>query len=172
MIREYVTIHRATTKEVWQTVVGDDNYFMAYAHVAHDCHLENGIILSNAATLGGHTRVGNFVIIGGLVAVHQFVRIGAYAFIGGKTGVDRDVPPFMITAGSRAKLYGLNRKGLSRMNLPKERIDELKRAFVIIWRDNRRLTEGIAQVKREIKPFPELDMLLTFLERSKRGILR
>ena len=110
IIREYVTIHRATTKEQWQTVIGNENYIMAYAHIAHDCHLGKGVIMSNVATLGGHIRIGDYAILGGLVAVHQFVRIGAYAFLGGKSGVDRDVPPFMITAGPRAKLYGVNRK--------------------------------------------------------------
>ena len=172
IIREYVTIHRATTKEEWMTTIGNQNYLMAYAHVAHDCRLGDGIIMSNVATLGGHTRVGDKAVMGGLVAVHQFVRIGAYAFIGGKCGIDRDVPPFMITAGSRAKLYGINRKGLARMNMPKERIDGLKRAFRIIWRDNRTFKAGIKKVREEIASFPELEMLLDFLEGSKRGILR
>jgi len=172
IIREYVTIHRATTKEEWVTTIGSQNYLMAYAHVAHDCRLGDGIIMANVATLGGHTHVGDGAIMGGLVAVHQFVRIGTYAFIGGKCGVDRDVPPFMITAGSRAKLYGINRKGLTRMKVPGERIDGLKRAFQIIWRENRLFKEGIKKVKEEIASFPELEMLLDFLEGSKRGILR
>ena len=172
IIREYVTIHRATTKEQWQTVIGNENYIMAYAHIAHDCHLGKGVIMSNVATLGGHIRIGDYAILGGLVAVHQFVRIGAYAFLGGKSGVDRDVPPFMITAGPRAKLYGVNRKGLARLNMPQERIDKLKRAFVIIWRENRRFSEGIKQVQDEMELFPELEMLLSFFEGSKRGILR
>jgi UDP-N-acetylglucosamine acyltransferase len=172
VIREYATVNRATTKENWETVVGHRNYIMAYAHIAHDCHLGNAIIMSNVATLGGHIRVGDSAILGGLVAIHQFVRIGAYAFLGAKSGVDRDVPPYMMTAGPRAKLYGVNRKGLVRQGFSMEAIDGLKRAFQILWRQNRRFSEGIRQVKEELEPFPELDTLLAFFEGSKRGILR
>jgi UDP-N-acetylglucosamine acyltransferase len=172
LIREYVTIHRATTKQEWVTRVGDENYLMAYSHVAHDCVLGKGVILSNVATLGGHIHVGDHAILGGLAAVHQFVRIGAHAFVGGKSGVDRDVPPFMITAGERAKLYGLNRRGLARHGFPAEAVDGLKKAFQIIWRENRPFPEGIQQARKEIPPSPQLEMLLSFLESSKRGILR
>jgi UDP-N-acetylglucosamine acyltransferase len=124
------------------------------------------------ATLGGHIHIGDYANLGGQAAVHQFVRIGAYAFVGGKSGVDRDVPPFMITAGERAKLYGLNRRGLRRHGLPQETIDGLKKAFQIIWRDNQSIAEGIRQARQEIPSSPELEMLLSFLESSKRGILR
>ncbi|MDY6973739.1 MAG: acyl-ACP--UDP-N-acetylglucosamine O-acyltransferase [Thermodesulfobacteriota bacterium] len=172
IIREYVTINRATTKEEWKTVVGNHNYIMAYAHIAHDCFLGNRVIMSNVATLGGHITIGDHAILGGLVAVHQFVRIGSYAFLGAKSGVDRDVAPFMITAGPRAKLYGINRKGLSRMGFPKETIDGLKKAYRIIWRENKTFDEGISQVRDEIEPFPELQKLLDFFNGSKRGILR
>jgi len=172
IIREYATIHRATTKENWETVVGHENYIMAYAHIAHDCYLGNKIIMSNVATLGGHISVGDHAILGGQVAVHQFVRIGAYAFLGGKSGIDRDVPPFMITAGERAKLYGVNSTGLHRLGFSQETIRGLKKAFRIIWRDNNRFSEGIDQVRQEMEPFPELEMLLNFLDGSKRGVLR
>jgi len=172
IIREYVTINRATTKEQWKTVIGNANYIMAYAHIAHDCIIGNRVIMANVATLGGHITIGDNAVVGGLVAVHQFVRIGTFAFVGGKSGVDRDVPPFMITAGPRARLYGINRKGLARMGFSKEAIDGLKKAYRIIWRDNRRFSEGIEQVKRELKPFPELEILLNFFNGSRRGILR
>ena len=172
LIREYTTIHRATTKENWVTTVGNKNYIMAYAHIAHDCALGNHIIMSNVATLGGHITIGDHSILGGLVAVHQFVRIGAYAFLGGKSGVDRDVPPFMVVAGERAKLYGINRLGLRRLGFSQEAIEDLKKAYRIIWRENRSFGEGIEQVRREIKPFPELEILLDFFDGSKRGILR
>ena len=172
VIREYVTINRATTKEQWKTVIGNNNYIMAYAHIAHDCFLGDGVIMSNVATLGGHISIGDHAILGGLVAVHQFVRIGSYAFLGGKSGVGKDVPPFMITAGPRARLYGINRRGLSREGFSEEAIDELKKAYRIIWREHRRLNEGINQVRKELKPIPELEMLLNFLHGSNRGILR
>jgi UDP-N-acetylglucosamine acyltransferase len=172
IIREYATINRATTKQDWETVMGNENYIMAYAHIAHDCYLGNKIIMSNVATLGGHITIGDHAILGGQVAVHQFVRIGAYAFLGGKSGVDRDVPPFMITAGERAKLYGVNRTGLHRMGFSQEAIDGLKKAYKIIWRDNKKFSEAIRQVRREIESFPELEILLDFLDDSERGILR
>ena len=172
IIREYVTINRATAKEEWKTVIGSGTYIMAYAHVAHDCVLGNNVIMSNLATLGGHVVIGDYAVLSGMVAVHQFVRIGAHAFVGGKSGVDRDVPPFMITAGPRARLYGINRRGLSRAGFAGETIDGLKKAYSIIWRKNRRFDEGIAQVRRELTPFPELETPLEFLKGSKRGILR
>ncbi len=172
IIREYATINRATTKEEWETIVGNENYIMSYAHIAHDCILGNKIIMSNVATLGGHIAVGDHAILGGMVAVHQFVRIGAYAFIGGKAGVDRDVPPFVITAGSRAKLYGINGRGLRRLGFSQETITGLKMAYRIIWRDNKKMDEGIRQVRKAIKSFPELELLLSFIEESKRGILQ
>ena len=172
IIREYSTINRATTKQEWETVIGNQNYLMAYAHIAHDCTLGNMIIVSNVATLGGHITVGDHAILGALIAVQQFVRIGAHAFLGAKSGIDRDVPPFMITAGPRAKLYGVNQKGLHRKGFSNEAIDGLKKAYRIIWRENQRFSEGINQVRREIKPFHELKILLNFFSGSKRGVLR
>ena len=172
LIREFTTINRATTKQDRKTVVGSKNYLMAYSHVAHDCVLGNKIIMGNAATLGGHVEVGDCAIFGGMVAVHQFVRIGAYAFLGGKSGIDRDVPPFMIVSGERAKLYGVNQRGLARLGWRSEKIDGIKKAYRILWRGNRTFSEGVKQVRDEIPSFPELELLLSFLVRSKRGILR
>ena len=172
IIREYATINRATTKEEWETVVGSRNYLMAYSHVAHDCFLGDDIIMSNLATLGGHIRIGDHATLGGQVAVHQFVRIGDYAFLGGKSGIDRDVPPFMITAGTRAKLYGVNQRGLRRLGFSQETLEGLKKAYRVIWRDNTRFSEGISQIRRELESFPELENLLDFIESSERGVLR
>ncbi|MBN2060644.1 MAG: acyl-ACP--UDP-N-acetylglucosamine O-acyltransferase [Deltaproteobacteria bacterium] len=173
IIKEYVTINRATTKEDWVTIIGNNNFIMAYAHIAHDCKLGNNIIMSNVATLGGHVEVGDYVNLSGLVAVHQFVRIGAYAFIGGKAAVPQDIPPFMLATGTeRAKLYGPNQKGLARQGFSKDTIERLKVAYRIIWRQGRSLNEGIKKVREDIKSFPELEMLLDFLNNSKRGITR
>ncbi len=176
VIREFVTINRATTKEEGKTIIGDRNYFMAYAHIAHDCRLGNDIIMGNIATLGGHVRVGDHAIISAFVAVHQFVRIGEYAFVGAKCGVDRDIPPFMLASvdetGPRAKIFGVNSVGLRRKGFPKEVIEGLKRAYKIIWRENRNLSNAIEQIRKEIDPFPELEILISFLKSSKRGITR
>lgn len=172
IIREFMTIHRATTKEEWITVIGDHNYLMAYAHVAHDCRLGNHIIMNNAATLGGHVRVEDCSTVGAQSAVHQFVRIGAYAFIGGKTGVPQDIPPYMLAAGERAKLYGVNQKGLSRQGFSRETIQVLKKAYQILWRKNKKFSDGIEQVHRELEMFPELERLLNFISDSPRGVTR
>ena len=172
IIREYSSINRATTKQDWETVIGDENYIMAYSHIAHDCSLGNKIIMSNLTTLAGHITIGDYTNLSGLAAVHQFVRIGAHVFVGGKAAIERDVPPFMITAGDRARLYGINRVGLSRHGFSQDTIDGLKKAYRIIWRDNKKLSEGVDQVKKEMEPFPELETLLDFVNDSERGIMR
>lgn len=172
IIREFVTINRATTKQDRVTKVGNRNYIMAYAHIAHDCALGNSIIMSNAATLGGHIEIGDHAIIGGLVAIHQFVRIGSYAFIGGKSAIVKDIPPFMMASGDRAKLYGLNQIGLKREGFSQENINRLKKAYQIIWRDHHLFNEALEIVRREIPPFKELEILLEFLVNSERGIVR
>jgi UDP-N-acetylglucosamine acyltransferase len=172
IIREFVNINRATTKQHKVTRVGNNNYLMAYAHIAHDCTLGNLIIMSNAATLGGHIQIGDHAIIGGLVAIHQFVRVGAYAFIGGKSAIVKDIPPFMMAAGDRARLFGLNQVGLKREGFSQEKIRNLKRAYQIIWRDHNLLKEAMEVVRKEIPPFPELDVLLDFLSSSTRGVVR
>jgi len=173
IIREYTTVHRATTKQDWVTTIGNDNYIMSYSHIAHDCALGNNIIMVNAATLGGHTSVGDHVTLSSFIASHQFVRIGAYAFISGITGLPRDIPPYMMASGTRASLYGLNLVGLRRHGFSREAITGLRKAYRIIWRESRLLKEGIRRVKEEMEIFPELQLLMDFLAAdSPRGITR
>lgn len=172
VIREYVTIHRATTKENRETVVGSHNFIMAYSHIAHDCVLGDRIIMANSTTLGGHAHVGDYANFSGLVAAQQFVRIGAYTFIGGATGIAQDIPPFTIAAGWRAKLYGINQKGLIRNGFSGETIEGLKKAYRILWRESKTFDGGIQRIREEMTPFPELETLLTFFQNSKRGIVR
>ena len=176
VIREFVTINRASTKEDGITVLGNNNYLMAYAHVAHDCRLGNSIIMANSATLGGHVRVGDHAIISAFVAVHQFVRIGEYSFVGAKCGVDRDIPPFMLASvdetGPRAKLFGVNSIGLRRKGFSKDTIEALKKAYKIIWLEHKNLSKAIEQAMAELPRFPELELLFSFLKSSKRGIIR
>lgn len=172
-IREYTTIHRATTKQDWVTKIGNDNYLMSYTHVAHDCVLGSNIIMVNAATLGGHTSVGDHVTLSSFIASHQFLRIGAYAFVSGVSGLPRDIPPYMMSSGIRANLHGLNLVGLRRHGFSREAINGLRKAYRIIWRESSLLKDGIKRVKEEIVPFPELDVLLDFLTAdSPRGIAR
>ncbi|MCS7163677.1 MAG: acyl-ACP--UDP-N-acetylglucosamine O-acyltransferase [Thermodesulfovibrio sp.] len=172
IIREYVTIHRASVSGDGWTEIGDGNFIMAYVHIAHDCKIGNHVIMANLATLAGHVQVEDFAFIGGLVAVHQFTRIGAYAMIGGFSGVGQDVPPFTMASGPRAKLYGLNLVGLKRRGFSDETINILKKAYKILFRDKLQLKEAIEKVKRELPQIPEIIHLLEFIEKNKRGICR
>ena len=173
VIREFVTINRATTHGGGKTVLGNGNFLMAYSHVAHDCLLGDHVIMSNAATLAGHIEIEDGAIIGGLVGVHQFVRIGAYSFISGLSGVPQDIPPYMLAAGSRCKLYGLNVVGLKRQGFPEKTIKGLKNAYKIIFKSGLSLENAIETIKNgEIISIPEVDHLVQFIEGSKRGICR
>jgi UDP-N-acetylglucosamine acyltransferase len=170
-IKEYVTINRGTPSGGGLTRVGEGNFLMAYAHVAHDCHVGNRIIMANCATLAGHVHLDDYAILAGLCAVHQFCRIGKHAFISGVTGVPKDVPPFMIAAGDRAKLYGLNVVGLERRGFPKDEISELKKAYRIIFRSSLPLKTSLKIVREELTG-PNVNELLAFIESSRRGICR
>jgi UDP-N-acetylglucosamine acyltransferase len=143
VIREYVTINRGTTGGGGLTTIGNQNLLMAYVHVAHDCHLGNGIIMANLATLAGHVILEDYAILNGLVAIQQFVRIGAHAYIGGKSGVLKDIPPYVIASGDRAKLFGLNVVGLKRHNFSDEVIMALKTAYQIVIRSHLTLQEAM-----------------------------
>ena len=131
IIREFVTINRGTEVGGGITEVGEENYLMAYTHIAHDCKTGKQVILANNATLGGHIELGNNVTVGGLVAIHQFVKVGDHAYIGGKSAVVKDIPPYVIAAGDRATLHGLNNVGLKRHNYAKKTISNLKKAYRI-----------------------------------------
>ncbi len=148
---------------------------MAYAHVAHDCHLGNNIVMANVATLAGHVTIEDFVSLGGLVAVHQFVKIGKHAFIGGGTMVPMDIAPFMKAVHSnspRAGLIGLNTIGLERRGFTPETIDALKRAYRIIWRSKKLLKDALREVQEELGGVSEVTYLIDFIRRSERGITR
>lgn len=170
-IREYVTINPGT-KEGTETLIGDDNLIMAYAHVAHDCMIGNHITLANQATLAGHVLIEDRAIVGGLSAVHQFVRIGTLAIVGGCSKVVQDVPPFMMADGHPAKVCGLNSVGLDRADLPKEEKALLKKAFKILFRSGLSVKNAAAKIQEEIPTTPSIENLLQFLKGSERGISR
>lgn len=172
IIREYVTIHRASVSGDGWTTVGDNNFIMAYVHIAHDCKIGNSVILANLATLAGHVIVEDYVFIGGMVAIHQFTRIGAYAMVGGFSGVGQDIPPFTMASGARAKLYGLNTVGLKRRAFSEETINTLKKAYKILFRDKLSLKEAIEKINQELPDIPEIRHLIEFIEANKRGICR
>ncbi len=172
ILREYVTVHRATVEGGGVTTIGDHNFLMAYSHVAHDCRLGNHIIMANAASLGGHITVGNHAVIGGLSGVHQYVRIGDFAMVGGCSGVAQDVPPFFRAAGYRARLFGLNSVGLRRHGFTTERVSSLKQAYRLLFRSGLRLAEATKRVGEQFQANQDVKQLLTFVEGSKRGICR
>jgi UDP-N-acetylglucosamine acyltransferase len=173
IIREFVTLHRGTMKGIGKTVIGNENFFMAYCHVAHDCQIGNQVIMANGATLGGHIMIEDRAIIGGLAAIHQFCRVGAHAIISGLTGISQDVPPYMMAAGSRAKLYGLNTVGLKRSNFSEKAILALKKAYRIIFRSGLTLEKALRAVEEDdIFQIPEVRHLIDFIQHSKRGISR
>jgi UDP-N-acetylglucosamine acyltransferase len=172
VIREYVTINRGTSGGGGVTTLGDQNLLMAYVHVAHDCHLGNGIIMANLATLAGHVILEDYSILNGLVAIQQFVRIGAYAYIGGKSGVLKDIPPYVIASGDRAKLFGLNIVGLKRHDFSDEVIMALKKAYQIIIRSHLTLQEALLRVEKEVPALPEVVRFLDFIRNSQQGIPR
>ena len=171
-IREYVTVHRGTTRGRGVTAIGDDSFLMAYCHVAHDCVLGKGVIMANSAHLGGHIEVGERAILGGIVAVHQFARVGEYALVGGVSGVSKDVPPYTLASGDRIRLYGLNEVGLRRNNFPRETILKLKRAFKIAFRSPLSIAQASAKLRSEMGDTPEVVRFADFLVTSRRGMAR
>ena len=155
IIREYVTVHRASVDGDGLTEVGDNCFIMA-----------------NAATIAGHVSVGNHAVLGGLIAVHQFTRIGDYSMVGGLSGIGQDIPPYMIASGARAKLFGLNVVGLKRHGFSEEAISELKKAYKILFREKNTLKQAIKKVQEEVPYTDEIQHLIEFINQNKRGICR
>ena len=172
IIREFVTINRGTEVGGGITEVGEENYLMAYTHIAHDCKTGKQVILANNATLGGHIELGNNVTVGGLVAIHQFVKVGDHAYIGGKSAVVKDIPPYVIAAGDRATLHGLNNVGLKRHNYAKKTISNLKKTYRIFFRIGLTVKQASERVRAEVEQIPEVVNFINFIEKSPRGITR
>ncbi|MDO8427460.1 MAG: acyl-ACP--UDP-N-acetylglucosamine O-acyltransferase [Deltaproteobacteria bacterium] len=171
-IREFVTIHRATTKDKGKTVCGSNNLFMNYVHIAHDCNLGDNIIMANSATLGGHVTIERNAIVGGLVAIHQHVRVGAYCIIGGASAVSKDIPPYAMAVGNRAHLFGLNSVGIRRQGFSKKDIEDIKRSYTILFRSSLNLNEALEELKRELPGSTHANRFIEFLKGSKRGVTR
>jgi UDP-N-acetylglucosamine acyltransferase len=172
VIRECVTLHRGTQQDQGVTRIGDDNLFMAYAHVAHDCVIGNQCVLANNATLGGHVHLSDWVIMGGLSAVHQFGRVGAHAFIANNAAVTRDVPPFVMAVGQPADAHSINAEGLKRRGFTPEQIRNIRAAFRVLYRSGLKLADATAQLEALAKDQPELTPLVEFLPQASRGIVR
>lgn len=174
-IREYASIHRGTVQGGGKTVIGDNNLLMSYIHIAHDCIIGNGVIMSNVATMAGHVHVGDCATIGGLVAVHQFGRVGKYSYIGGVSGINLDVPPFVIITGTRnrTRISGINKVGLKRKGFSRDTIGKIDTAYKIIFRSpDLLLKDALILAKREVTDCPAVDELVEFFEKSQRGVVR
>lgn len=170
VIREYSTINRGTS-ESFRTTVGSDCLLMSYVHLAHDCHVGNGVILANGVQLAGHVVIDDKATISGLSAVHQFVRIGRNSFIGGCSRVSKDIPPFLKAVGNPVRLYGLNSIGLQRNGFSEEVVRELKRAYRLFFRSDLNLSQAMQQAETELEPFAEVRELMLFVEASERGVV-
>ena len=171
-VREFVTINRGTSFGGGVTEIGEENFLMAYSHIAHDCKTGRQVILANAATLAGHITIEDFVVVGGLVAIHQFVKIGKNAYIAGKAAVSKDVPPYVMVAGDRAKLRGLNKVGLKRHGFSQHTLSCLKKAYRIFFRIGITLNEAMERVRAEVDQIPEVVNMVDFIKSSQRGITR
>jgi UDP-N-acetylglucosamine acyltransferase len=174
VFREFVSLNRGTKGGHGITVIGNNNFLMAYSHVAHDCILGDHVIMANAATLAGHVTVGDHATVGAFSAVHQFCRVGPHAFIGGFSVVTRDALPFIKTVGARneAKIYGINSIGLQRKGFSAQSMDELKRIYKILFRSSLNTGDALAKAKEYTWTAPEVATLIGFIETSERGFIR
>ena len=171
-IREYCSINRGTVQEQGATVVGHDNWIMAYVHIAHDCVVGNQTVFANNATLAGHVEIGDWTILGGFVGVHQFVKVGAHAMLGIASVITQDVPPYITVAGQPCAPHGINSEGLKRRGFTPEAIAGLKRAYRTLYKSGLALAEARAQLEVQAAEEPEVRPLVEFLAASTRGILR
>ena len=171
-VREYCTFNCGTAQDAGVTRIGNDNWIMAYVHIAHDCQVGSQVIFANAATLAGHVHVGDYAILGGYTAAHQFVSIGAHSITGGGTILLQDLPPYVMASGNPAKPFGINSEGLKRRGFGAEKIAAIKTAYKALYRSGLALEEARARIAAQVAACPELQVLVDFLAGAKRGILR
>jgi len=169
VFREFSTVHRGTVTGRGETRIGDDNYFMAYAHVAHDSRIGSGTVFANCASLAGHVEVGDRAVLNAFAAVHQFARIGRYAFVGAFTQCRQDILPFCKTDGVDARTYGINTIGLKRQGLPEAEIEALQRAYRFLVKSKLNTTQALERIDAELSGSPAVAELVTFIKESKRG---
>ncbi|MDC8012202.1 acyl-ACP--UDP-N-acetylglucosamine O-acyltransferase [Tahibacter soli] len=172
VIREFVTFNRGTDDGGGVTRVGNDNWLMAYVHLAHDCIVGNNVIFANAASLAGHVIVDDWVILGGFTLVHQFCQIGAHAFTSMGSIINRDVPPYVTVAGSFAEPKGINSEGLRRRGFGSDRILSIKRAYRTLYKSGLPLAEAREELARAASDAPDVKLMLDFIERSQRSLVR
>ena len=171
-IREFCTVSRGTIQDRGETSVGNDNWIMAYVHIAHDCVIGSNTIMANNATLAGHVHVGDWAIFGGFSGVHQFCHVGAHAFIGMYAGLNRDVPAYTTVSGSPAIPRGINSEGLKRRGFDAAQIRNIKEAYRLVYRKGLKLVDAIDEIAERSKSQPELELFLESLRSSERGLVR
>jgi UDP-N-acetylglucosamine acyltransferase len=171
-IREYVSINRGTADGGGKTVIGDNNWIMAYVHIAHDCIIGNHTIFANNATLAGHVTIDDFAILGGFTGVHQFCRIGSYSFSAISSVIVKDVPPYVLVSGNTAKPSGLNREGLKRHGFDSDTINLLRKAYKVIYRDGLILKDALDVLTELSVDSDKVDLMRSFIADSERGIVR
>ena len=169
VVREYATINRGTAQS-HRTSVGRNCFIMSYVHLAHDCHVGDGVNISNGTQLAGHVTVEDRAILSGVSAVHQFARVGTFSFVGGMSRVSKDVPPYVKAVGNPIKLYGLNTVGLQRNNFPEDTVRELKRAYRLLFRSDLNVSQALERAHSEMQQLPEVRHVLEFVEQSQRGV--
>lgn len=172
VIREFCTFHTGTVQDNGETRLGNDNWVMAYVHLAHDCLVGNDIILANCAQLAGHVHVGDGAIVGGMTGVHQFCRIGAYAMTGAGSVVLADVPPYVMAMGNTAQPHGINAEGLRRRGAGAETINAIRRGYKTLYKSGLTLEEAKRALREQAETTPELRVLVEFLDTTKRSIIR
>jgi UDP-N-acetylglucosamine acyltransferase len=172
IIRECATIHRGTIQDKGVTIIGSNNLFMAYTHVAHDAVIGSNVIFANNASVAGHVHVGDWVILAGNTGVHQFCKIGAHAFIGMYSGVNKDVPPFVTTTGTPAVPAAINTEGMKRRGFSSDEIMATRRAYKTLYRKGLSLDEATQALAEDAALYPSVKLMLDFLSTSERGIIR
>jgi UDP-N-acetylglucosamine acyltransferase len=171
-IREFCTISRGTVQDRGETTIGDDNWIMAYVHIAHDCVVGSKTIMANNTTLAGHVHIGDWVICGGFSGIHQFCRVGAHAFLGMYSAVNRDIPAYTLVSGSPATARGINSEGLKRRDFSAEQIRNIKNAYRLTFRKGNKLADAIDEIAELSQQHPELVVFLESLRSSERGLVR
>lgn len=172
VIREYCTMHRGTQQDRGLTLIGSDNLFMAYTHVAHDCNIGDHVIMANGATIAGHVHIGDHAILGGFTLVHQFTQIGEYSFSAMGSAITQDIPPFVMVGGRPTRPHGINSVGMERNGMPPEVIRQIRKAYKILYKNNLRLEDAIEQMEDMAGESNELSNMVSFLRNVTRGILR
>lgn len=172
VFRESSTMNRGTAQDKGVTRIGDDNLFMAYSHVAHDCVVGSNTVFANCASLGGHVEIGDWVILGGLSAVHQHCKIGAHAFLAGGAIVTRDVPPYVMVAGNPSSPHMVNSEGLKRRGFSEEQVRSVREAYRLVYRADLKLSEALERLEPSAAQQPELRLFVDFIRSSTRSIIR